>query len=78
VESRLREDVDTAANMERICMAAASVAYNAYLSLSFPDADIRVGDITLKGVKSNHTLLSQIADLLVPEGFAFIQTEVPK
>jgi hypothetical protein len=80
VEGRLREDADAEANMDRLCMAAALAAYNAYLRLSgksSPGDEIRVGDITLKSSASGGCdALSHIADLLVPDGFAFVQTEV--
>ena len=84
VQSRLREDVCIEADMERVCMAAASVAYNTWLPIasggSFSGGQIRVGDIALMNAPSggantgSYDLLSQIADLLIPEGFAFVQT----
>jgi len=81
VESRLREDVCTVTNMERLCMAAASVAHSARLSLAGGSGQIRVGDIALTSVAPGGgadtqcaPLLCHIADLLKPEGFAFVQT----
>ena len=87
--TRLREDVDLTAEMDRLCMAAASIAYNTYLTYAgkgFLGDSMRVGDITLSGPQATARAMSQdkdgflahIADLLVPEGFAFIQAPKPE
>ena len=84
--SRLRPDVDLEAEMDRLCMAAASIAYNTYLTYTgngHSGDSIRVGDISLKSMSASTAramardddgFLAHIADLLIPEGFAFIQT----
>ena len=86
--SRLRPDVDLEAEMDRLCMAAASIAHSTFLSHTahaenaFSGDSIRVGDITLKSTagtaramaRDENGFLAHIADLLAPKGFAFLQT----
>lgn len=51
LEGRLREGVDTEAEMEPLCIAAAALAYGDYLMLEGADGlsdEVQVGDIRLK------------------------------
>lgn len=81
---RLRENVDAAKNMERLCNAAAAIAYCDYAMLSAgPCAeDIKVGDISVKtsgdardAISTRDYMLAEISDLIeAPTGFVFRST----
>jgi hypothetical protein len=84
---RLKPGVDIAAEMERLCDAAAAVASHGCRALGPVNAgSIRVGDITvgsdagggLAGAKAlRDETMARIADLLkAPDDFAFITAEV--
>lgn len=82
---RLRENVNLPANMERLCTAAAAMAYADYLLLDAGGVgasdEIRVGDITLKKSSSDEKnsdsreiweyFLGQIGDLLADSAVVF-------
>jgi hypothetical protein len=85
---RLRPGVDIAAEMERLCDAAAAVAYHGCRALGAGSAgagSVRVGDISVgaggidlagaKALRDEH--MARIADLLAaPQEFAFVSAEV--
>ena len=82
---RLRNDVTPAQHMERLCTAAAGIAYADYLAVSRVGAgadEMRVGDVTLRGTGDVNAqiqeirtyFLGQVADLTRPESFAFVHT----
>ena len=76
LESRLRDGVDVAAEADRLAMAAAGTACEAWLGFASPH-EIKVGDISVKGATprpSESGPLEAVADLLRPEGFAFLST----
>jgi hypothetical protein len=83
---RLKPGADIAAEMERLCDAAAAVAYHGCRALGSANAgSIRVGDITVGGAAGESAgarlmrdeYLARIADLLTaPADFAFISAEV--
>lgn len=62
IAGRLRENADIERNMERLCIAAAAVAYCNYTLLqSGAGADeIRVGDISLKNSRGNTDAIDAI------------------
>lgn len=78
IHSRLKRDVDFGRNMDRLCIAAAAVAYGDWLELggSLSSADeIRVGEIAVRertggpsqrGGARRERFLEAIADLLMP------------
>ena len=78
--TRLKPGVDINAEGDRLCMAAAGIAaaqYRSYQKLE--GEELRVGGISLKSsgnvsLRSKNEYFSQISDLLLPEGFAFVQT----
>lgn len=84
--SRLRENVDVRRNMERLCIAAAALAYSDYAAIlsgkSCLPGEIRVGDISLKSsgdefeaASTRDYFIAAIADLIdAPTGFAFHAT----
>lgn len=81
---RLRENVDVSKNMERLCNAAAAIAYCDYTMLSSSSGvdDIKVGDISVKSggdtrdaVSTRDYMLAEISDLIeAPTGFVFRST----
>jgi hypothetical protein len=83
---RLKPGVDIAAEMERLCDAAAAVACHSCRALGTANAgSIRVGDITVGGTAGEPAgarllrdeYLARIADLLTaPADFAFVSAEV--
>jgi hypothetical protein len=83
---RLRPGVDIAAEMERLCDAAAAVASHSCRALGASAAgSVRVGDISvgaggidLAGAKAlRDECMARIADLLAaPPEFAFVSAEV--
>jgi hypothetical protein len=88
IERRLKPGADTAPHMERLCDAAAAVAYHGCRALGTVTAgSIRVGDIAIgaggaggdlagaKLLRDEH--MARIADLLkAPDDFAFVSAEV--
>lgn len=85
---RIKAGVDVSAHMERLCTAAAAMAYGDYLMLNGASAsggEVRVGDISVKNGSGNGSggdateirayFLEQVADLLETRAFAFVQTE---
>lgn len=82
--SRLRKKVSIYKNMERLCSAAAAIAYCDYIMLSAGSSseDIKVGDISLKSsgetrdaISTRDYMLAEIADLIETEtGFVFRST----
>lgn len=87
IVSRLKHDVDVRRNMERLCVAAAALAYFDYTAIlsgkSRSSDEIRVGDISLKrsgdefeAGSTRDYFMAQIADLIdAPTGFVFKATE---
>lgn len=81
---RLRENVDIAKNMERLCSAAAAIAYcdHVMISSGSDSADIKVGDISVKGsggaqdaISTRDYMIAEISDLIkAPAGFVFRST----
>lgn len=77
----LREDVDIPKNMERLCNAAAAIAYcdHAMLSGASATGNIRVGEISVTtsgdandAISTRDYMLAEISDLLAaPSGFVF-------
>lgn len=85
ISSRLRADADASKNSERLCNAAAALAYCDYAMLTAnggASKEIRVGDISVKNSADTHDAVStrdyfleQISDLIEgPAGFAFRST----
>jgi len=78
IRSRLKGGIDFGRNMDRLCIAAAAVAYSDWLELggSLSSAEeIRVGEITVRqrtgrsaqrGEALRERLIGDIADLLAP------------
>lgn len=87
IMSNLRGNIDLRLNMERLCLAAAALAYFDYAAVMAAKAntagEIRVGDISVKGSgdifeaeSTRDYFMAKIADLVVsPTGFAFKSTE---
>ena len=78
---RLRPGVDTKAEGDRLCMAVAGMAAAQYKAFqTIEGEELRVGSISLKSSKGNAKLqgveeyIAQVSDLLLPVGFAFLQT----
>ena len=75
---RLREGVPLGGNMDRLCLAAAALAYGDWLELggsALRAQEVRVGEITLRessagaaprGVGLREHFLAGVADLLAP------------
>lgn len=85
--SHLRENVDARRNMERLCIAAAALAYSDYAAIlsgkSGSSGEIRVGDISLRNsgdefeaASTRDYFIASVSDLIdVPTGFVFQATE---
>lgn len=83
LQRQLREGVDISRNMERLCNAAAAIAYCDYVMISGGaigmGGDIRVGEISIQSsgdaadaISTRDYMLAEIADLLAaPTGFIF-------
>ena len=83
--NRIKLNVDINVENDRLCMAVAGIAAAHYRSYqTTAGEEIRVGGISLKsnasGSKTHNgaDYLAQISDLLLPEGFAFMQTPEEK
>lgn len=87
IADRLRKNADVSRNMERLCIAAASVAYcNHTLLQSGTNADeIRVGDVSIKNsggnadaldaISTRDYFLADIADLIEAPDLPFRSAE---
>jgi hypothetical protein len=87
IERRLKPETDIAREMERLCDAAAAVAYHGCRALgTATGGSIRVGDISVGAGAAGGELagarllrdeaMASIADLLAPpEEFAFVSAE---